>query len=274
VYFKTKDSISARNWISSTGFTLIELLVVIAIIAILASLLLSALSSAKATALKVACINNQKQLNLAWLLYADDAQGVLAPNGYGLPEQSEGNRFWAPGDTHKDIWVLTNQNALISQEYSVFTDYIPSIKTYACPADRHQLVIEEKKWNKVRSYSLNSYLGWVWPPVNMNSSQRVEYQKLGEIMQPSDRMTFLDVNPVSICHPAFVTLFSSTDIMYHFPGSFHKGGGVTGFSDGHVDYQKWRDPRTAEAVASHFKTSPGNLDLTWLQEHVTEAKSP
>ena len=74
------------------AFTLIELLVVSAIIAILASIVLSALTRAKTKAPGLYCLSNQKQLTLAWRMYADANQDKLPPNQNGGNNGAAGSR--------------------------------------------------------------------------------------------------------------------------------------------------------------------------------------
>src|SRR5687768_1653398 len=84
------------------GFTLVELLVVLAVIGILAAILVPALSGAKAKGQHVVCLNNLKQLTLAWLLYVDDHEDFLPPNDAGGHEGSYPGS-WVVGNAQTDV---------------------------------------------------------------------------------------------------------------------------------------------------------------------------
>ena len=107
---RMKPSVNVSASASHRGFTLIELLVVIAIIAILVGMLLPTLSKAKAKAQGASCINNHKQLVLAWTLYAGDQDDRLVRNiNYPgtWPSLPETNDTWCVG------WMAPGANYVI-----------------------------------------------------------------------------------------------------------------------------------------------------------------
>lgn len=247
------------------GFTLIELLVVIAIVGILASLLVPALSKAKQAARTIGCINNERQLMLTWMVYSVDFSDSIPLNGYGQPDYTP--TLWVSADSHFYHPARTNIDYVINPNLASFGNYIQTPNIYVCPED---------KSGKIRSYSMNSYMGWA-TETELVDSYRI-FSKSSDIYSPSEMLVFTDVNPASICLPAFITYMPEAEVdgFYHYPSSLHNKGGVVSFADGRVSRQVWTDSRTRKGYVNgmlgHWDRSPGNKDIQWLRQHATVDK--
>jgi hypothetical protein len=272
---------------ASAGFTLVELAVVVLFVVFMACLLAPALAKTKTNGAAFQCLNNHRQLTMAWRMYAEDAHDhMLYASDDGSGTSNPLNQYaWT--QTHLDsnpanranwditylkqspLWPYCNSNALI----------------WRCPSDRSYVVVNGNPRPRIRSVGMNLYLGGYagtdggW---GFASNYRI-YFKTSELSPPGparvsvlvdlrpDSVTWSDFfTPMTGYYPRAPSLYSFGD----FPGSHHSGMGSVSFADNHAELPRWRDPRTmAPGIsATQPAASPNNQDIAWLQDHSTRPK--
>jgi len=243
------------------AFTLIELLVVIAIIAILAAMLLSALGKAKASAHRIECTGNLKQLAVAWRVYADS-------NNDHLPLNDMDSNGWSPPGS----WVVGNarwDTSTSNLQTGTLYSHVGAARVYHCPSDRSS-VSNHPGMLRFRSYFLNGTLNFV-NRKNDPDVAAVLRTKSAQLKRPDQVWSFLDGSEGSIMGGAcFVGPLGGQygNVWLHQPSDRHNMGANLAFTDGHVAYQPWKCEKRiwVEPRETHSPINALDLqDLRWLQ---------
>jgi prepilin-type N-terminal cleavage/methylation domain-containing protein/prepilin-type processing-associated H-X9-DG protein len=294
------DAGSDTHPFTARAFTLIELLVVVCVLAVLAATLAPTLAGSRIGSQTLRCVNNNRQLAVAWRMYADDSSDRIVYAGVSGATMINSNDVYAwtgssmdfnPGntgnwDTNVDIvkrplWPYTSKDASI----------------YRCPSDHSYVVVDGVAKPRVRSFAMNLFTGGFAPapgsgPAGTDGGLAPKFRifsKTTELTAPGPAKTFvfIDMRTEEVNYGDFATdmagypinipINTSVYAFYDFPGIFHNFGASVSFADGRAEIRRWVDPRTGPPISglafdSPPFASPRNVDVGWLQARATSPK--
>jgi prepilin-type processing-associated H-X9-DG protein len=249
--------------------------VVLGILSLLMALVLPGLAVARNRADRAQCINNARQVVLAWSLYPDDHGGRLPPNVDG---KLGGFTNWVAGHLG-DASDATDAALLVDSRRSLLSAYLKEPRVFKCPADESRLA---------RSIGMNCRLNptryFGVPPrwVGGLGERYRTFRKVTDIVYPVRIFVTMDESAVSINDAYFAVDMSNTGTsdgsgterpyyVVDSPAAYHSGGATVSFADGHVFRRKWKDAGALQRLHGPW-IRPPNGDMAWLQGHTTYVK--
>ncbi len=250
------------------GFTLVELLVVLAMGALLTLITATSLGHSQTSTDRNVCLSNLRQLSLAWQMYADDYSGSCMANPATV---SSSYLNWARGVLDYNVANADNFNTsyLTNPVSAAMGLYVRSPTLFRCPADLITLNRSGVPSLRVRSYSMNGYVGQGASAYSAGYQVMTSTTQLGH---PERTFILLEEHSDSINDGSFfvdVQMTSAAARFVDIPAAFHSGGANLAMGDGHAEYWQWMDPRTMPPVTMGMvvpATSPNNPDVARLQK--------
>lgn len=255
---------NSKSGEESAAFTRTDLLTILSILGLVVVMLWPTYAANRSDSQAFQCLNNHRQLCIAWVMYSTDNRDKLPST-----RPVTGLMSWAM------LTENTNAESLVVPDgFHWAPDYVKSASVWKCPAD----IVPGPNGPRVRSISFNGPLTGSRPSVARPSYPIGRYyldqvQEMSQLRKPAEVFVTMDEHPDSINDSTFMfdpgkipPLYSWRDV----PASYHNGAAVYSSADGRAALHLWRDSTTMQPVRRQPKAwgaslvSPNSPDIEWM----------